>query len=125
MPTLLPSLKFRNMGLEVMRRLWSDNEEVDLTMAVQQRAMQRAKAAGEVTWGDMLLRPTPGSRLMLIVVIGVALFQQMSGVEVVTVYTPIILQDQVGTWCPPFLPPSLGNHAHTQPPLPSQPRPAA
>lgn len=41
-----------------------------MTMADLNGALEQQKKAGEVTWSGMLLRPSAGMRLMLLVVVG-------------------------------------------------------
>jgi len=82
---------------KVMQKLCrGDQAEVDATMADLHRALEDERAAGKSSWGDLILRPSPGSRLMLLVVVGAGAAQQASGVEAVVVFTPIILADKVG-----------------------------
>eukprot|EP00873_Tetraselmis_striata_P034280 jgi/Tetstr1/454544/TSEL_041441.t1 len=79
---------------QVMARLCHDKEEVLLTMADLQAAIKDERSAGSASWLSLLLHPTPGMRLMLMVVLVIAAGQQLTGVEPVTVFTPIILEDQ-------------------------------
>jgi len=84
----------RDAAVRVMRRLCRDEEEVQLTMADLTEALAREKAAGSASWRAAFSRPTPGARLAISVVLAVAAAQQACGVSIVTVLTPVILDEQ-------------------------------
>mmetsp|Transcript_27189 Transcript_27189/g.76697 ORF Transcript_27189/g.76697 Transcript_27189/m.76697 type:complete len:424 (+) Transcript_27189:680-1951(+) len=78
----------------VMACLCGDEDEARATMQELQEAMEREQAAGDMTWKQMLWRPSPGVQLMVTVVVVVGIAQQLVGADIVTVFTPIILEDQ-------------------------------
>ncbi|XP_058093934.1 polyol transporter 5-like [Magnolia sinica] len=50
------------------------------------------RSHGEGVWKELLIRPTPSIRRILIAAIGIHFFQQASGISVVVLYSPKIFQ---------------------------------
>ena len=75
----------------MLRRLCRNDEEYEATLADMQAAIEKEKE-GQQGW-ESILNPSPGVYLMLKVVITVAVIQQISGIEAIMYYTPVILKD--------------------------------
>lgn len=91
----MPACFFISRLAQVMTRLCGGEAEASVTMREITEGIQSEHAQGQVSWHAVLCRPTPGTRLMLLVVLGMALAQQLVGADIITVYTPIVLEDQV------------------------------
>ena len=82
----------RAEAVAVLRRVCSSEAEVTTTMDGMDRAIAEEATANTKSWSDLLCRPSPAVRLMLLVVIGVAGAQQASGVDAFMYYTPFLLK---------------------------------
>jgi len=74
---------------DVLRGLCNNDQEFEATMSDIQQSLKEAEA--DRGW-DGILHPTPGIRLMLIVVIGVAIIQQATGIEAIMYYSNQIIK---------------------------------
>uniref|UniRef100_A0A0C9S5Z2 TSA: Wollemia nobilis Ref_Wollemi_Transcript_16013_1921 transcribed RNA sequence n=1 Tax=Wollemia nobilis TaxID=56998 RepID=A0A0C9S5Z2_9CONI len=91
-------------AMEVLRRTSDSEAEAEERLALIMEGIQYAqtnmkkagsaasdplKSEGEGSWGDLLYRPTPAIRGMMIVALGVQFFQQASGVDATVYYSPV------------------------------------
>uniref|UniRef100_A0A5B7BLI0 Putative polyol transporter 5-like n=2 Tax=Davidia involucrata TaxID=16924 RepID=A0A5B7BLI0_DAVIN len=68
-------------------------EAVGIPESCNDDVVQRPKRSrGEDVWRELLLRPTPSVRHILIAVIGIHFFQQSSGIDAVVLYSPRIFE---------------------------------
>uniref|UniRef100_A0A0D6QRM5 Major facilitator superfamily (MFS) profile domain-containing protein n=1 Tax=Araucaria cunninghamii TaxID=56994 RepID=A0A0D6QRM5_ARACU len=98
-------MKNRNEdAMEVLRRTSDSEAEAEERLAQIMEGIQYAqtnlkkpgsaasdllKSEGEGTWGELLYRPSPAIRKMLIVALGVQFFQQASGIDATVYYSPV------------------------------------
>ncbi|XP_042507262.1 polyol transporter 5-like [Macadamia integrifolia] len=89
---------------KVLNKTCDSNEEAELRLAdiksavgipencVDDVVSVPKRSHGEGVWKELLIRPTPSVRRVLIAAVGIHLFQQASGIDAVVLYSPRIFE---------------------------------
>ncbi|CAO1943566.1 unnamed protein product [Urochloa humidicola] len=78
----------------VLARVSDGEEEARERLAEIEAAAARATAgSGRAAWRELLLRPSPVVRRMLVTGLGVQFFQQATGIDALVYYSPTIFRD--------------------------------
>jgi len=75
---------------ETLKKLCNNDEEFEATLQDMQESV---KAEDQDTGWKPITNPTPGVRLMLIVVVGVAVIQQITGIEAIMYFSNQIIEE--------------------------------
>ncbi|KAH0449833.1 hypothetical protein IEQ34_020525 [Dendrobium chrysotoxum] len=77
----------------VLAKTSDSPEEAEIRLQeIKSAAGDEEKSHGEGVWKDLLLRPTPVVRRVLVAAIGLQFFQQASGIDSVVLYSPRIFE---------------------------------
>nr|CAB3466025.1 unnamed protein product [Digitaria exilis] len=66
----------------------ADRHLQEISTSVQEATKQQAGESSKGVWSEMLLRPTPAVRRVVLVIVGLQVFQQASGVSALLLYAP-------------------------------------
>nr|CAB3462183.1 unnamed protein product [Digitaria exilis] len=66
----------------------ADRHLQEISTSVQEASKQQPGESSKGVWSEMLLRPTPAVRRVVLVIVGLQVFQQASGVSALLLYAP-------------------------------------